>query len=271
MKIIDSFIFYNELDLLEIRLAELDNVVDLFVLVESTKTFQNEDKPLYYNENKARFLKYSHKINHIIVDDMPDINKPFELEAHQRNAIMRGLGNCAPEDQIIVSDVDEIPKAGCVVEASRMQGFKAFRQQLFYYFINCECIELNDLPWSIMCEFEGMEKPQKLRDRLVELQGLLMAGSYVTDNSIQLIEEAGWHFSYLGGLDAIKKKIKSFSHVEYNNQEYLDDEKILQAINRGSDLFDRDYHFNYVSFDENFPRYIHENYKKFKHLLRELV
>jgi len=38
-RIYDTFIFSNELDLLEIRLHVLGDVVDYFVLVESTRTF----------------------------------------------------------------------------------------------------------------------------------------------------------------------------------------------------------------------------------------
>ena len=48
----DTFIFFNELELLEIRLNILNDFVDYFILVESTKTFTGLDKPLYYLENK---------------------------------------------------------------------------------------------------------------------------------------------------------------------------------------------------------------------------
>lgn len=53
--IIDCFTFFNELDVLEIRLRELDGVVDRFVLVEATLTHQGKPKPLLYAENKERF------------------------------------------------------------------------------------------------------------------------------------------------------------------------------------------------------------------------
>ena len=43
--IIDSFIFNNELDLLELRLEQLDAVVDKFVFVEATTTFMGQGKP----------------------------------------------------------------------------------------------------------------------------------------------------------------------------------------------------------------------------------
>ena len=103
--IYDTFIFFNELDLLEIRLNELDKVVDKFVLVESLMTFSGEEKPLYFQLNKNRFKKFLHKINHVVVKDINDNNllqnrliahraestKLLMRENIQRNAIMKGL------------------------------------------------------------------------------------------------------------------------------------------------------------------------------------
>ena len=71
IKIIDCFIFYNELDLLEYRLNILNDVVDYFVIVESTHTFVGKEKVLFFNENKHLFEKFNEKIIHIIVDDFP--------------------------------------------------------------------------------------------------------------------------------------------------------------------------------------------------------
>jgi beta-1,4-mannosyl-glycoprotein beta-1,4-N-acetylglucosaminyltransferase len=111
MKIYDCFTFFNELDLLEMRLNILNNYVDYFVLVEATKTFSGKPKELYYLKNKEKFNKFSHKIIHITVDDMPEIkdNNRWELESFQRNAIIRGLTNCQSDDVILISDIDEIP------------------------------------------------------------------------------------------------------------------------------------------------------------------
>ena len=71
MKIIDSFIFYNEIDLLYYRLSILNEFIDKFILVESTLTFTGELKPLFYLENKNKFEKFNDKILHIIINDMP--------------------------------------------------------------------------------------------------------------------------------------------------------------------------------------------------------
>ena len=79
MKIYDCFTFYNELDLLEIRLNELDSVVDYFVIVEATKTQTGLDKPLFFDLNKKRYTKFKHKIIHVKVHNMPDIKTNSEI------------------------------------------------------------------------------------------------------------------------------------------------------------------------------------------------
>ena len=72
MKIFDCFRFFNELELLEIRLNLLNEVVDYFVLTESPYTISGNEKPLYYLENKERFEKFNHKIIHSITETIPN-------------------------------------------------------------------------------------------------------------------------------------------------------------------------------------------------------
>ena len=56
--IVDCFPFFNELDLLEIRLNILKDVVDKFVLVEASKTQTKLDKPFYFEDHKDRFADF---------------------------------------------------------------------------------------------------------------------------------------------------------------------------------------------------------------------
>ena len=92
MKIIDCFTFYNELDMLELRLNELNEVVDYFVLVECVKTHANNDKELYFENNKDRFSKFLDKIIHIIVkDNIPQTSNAWDIENYQRRGIDQGI------------------------------------------------------------------------------------------------------------------------------------------------------------------------------------
>jgi len=61
MKLIDGFVFYNELGLLKYRLDTLYEIVDNFILVESTKTFSGNSKELFYEKNKGLYEKYKNQ------------------------------------------------------------------------------------------------------------------------------------------------------------------------------------------------------------------
>ena len=79
--VIDAISFFSELDLLELRLNELDSVVDRFVIVEATRTHKGDLKPMYYAENKPRFAQWEDKIVHVPVGDLPTGDGLFPANA----------------------------------------------------------------------------------------------------------------------------------------------------------------------------------------------
>lgn len=269
----DCFTFFNELDLLEIRLNELNDVVDKFVIVECTETHSKEKKQLFFENNKNRFRKFSNKIIHIIVDDAPEIiknekEKPdrWIIEKFQRNCIERGLTECNSNDIVLVSDVDEIPRSSSIKEAINIldknkECIVSFRQRLFYYFLNGLCTMGNTLtPWlgTVAChykDFPGGDQARMTKGR----------------NKI-IVNDAGWHFSYLGGIEKIIYKIESFAHSEFDNNHVKNKDRIQDRIEKGVDLFDRPGRSKqlYIKIDESFPDYLKDNIKKFKHLIREV-
>src|SRR3954451_4428807 len=92
--IYDCFTFFNELDVLEIRLHVLEEVVDRFVLVEARQTFQRDAKPLYYAENRDRFASFADRIEHVVVEEFPEeATGTWGCEAWQRNAIRLGIAD----------------------------------------------------------------------------------------------------------------------------------------------------------------------------------
>ena len=119
MKIIDCFIFYNELDLLTYRFNVLNNIVDYFIIVESTHTFIGKEKKLFFNENSHLFENFRNKIIHIVVDDFPykfpnidtSRSEQWVNESFQRDCISRGLNKLSlqNDDVITITDLDEIP------------------------------------------------------------------------------------------------------------------------------------------------------------------
>ncbi|WP_175426530.1 tetratricopeptide repeat protein [Azospirillum brasilense] len=203
-RIYDCFQFYNELDLLEVRLAELDAVVDRFVLVEATFTHAGDPKPLHYAENRARFAAYADKIIHVVVDDDPG-GFAWQREAHQRDAIIRGLEGCDPTDMIIVSDADEILRPW-VMERLRREpddGRSLFAPHLdiFLYFLDRKAPD----PWVSVAA-----APWELIRRI----GANRARYLTKLGHGRVVPDAGWHFTWMGGIERFRAKLQAFAHRE---------------------------------------------------------
>lgn len=281
--IYDCFIFFNELEMLELRLHELADVVDKFVLVEATRTFTNEPKPLFFQENHARFREFDDRIIHVVVADSPDVSDPWAVERFQRNSIARGLTQCRPDDWILVSDVDEIPRASTVKRVSCEhpfpRGFLAdvacrpmirlfsalkfsrgrarrnhpfifkFQQSLHRHFINCVTMNPPSLVhWygTRMLFYRDFSSAQEVRH-----------------SGYRIVENGGWHFSSMGGGERIVEKIKSFAHQEFNQPSFLDANRINEAIKQGKALFDPLEELKFVPLDDSYPHYLLEHPEKF--------
>lgn len=251
--IYDCIVFFNEVELLKIRLNELNNIVDKVVLVESTVTFTNKPKPLYYLQNKQVFKKFQQKIIHIIVDDSPDVSNPWLIEEHQMSAVVRGLKNCKPSDTILLSDADEMPRGEKVLEWKEKSGkHKVFLQDLCYYYFNLRCVNEK---WRGTRMF-------KYKDLLTYKNAYI---AQYTKPDVE-ISDGGWHFSYIGGYKKIQQKLASFSHQEYNNDKYNTKENITKAMLQKNDFLKHGLKFKII--DINFlPKYVLENRNKFKNLL----
>jgi beta-1,4-mannosyl-glycoprotein beta-1,4-N-acetylglucosaminyltransferase len=272
--IYDCFTFFNELDLLEIRLNVLNDVVDRFVLVEATKAHSGKDKPLYFNDNKERYKAFQHKIIHVIVDEYPVCTSPWAYENHQRNAILRGLAQAQPDDAIMISDLDEIPQPDLVRLYAKTETVILFIQKLYYYYLNYLNVSSPDwplgtklFPYRYFLGDDSKIKAPYSEFLLPELnQGVTPTKMRFVEN-VTVIRSAGWHFSYLGGTEAIIKKIQSTAHQEFNKEKNTDPKEILAQISSGKDIFGRGDRFFGVPINDDYPQYIRENQQKFQHLI----
>jgi hypothetical protein len=205
----DCFMFFNELELLQIRLAELSSVVDLFVIIEAPWTFQGRPKPLLFDENRARFRPYLSRIRHIVADPPPKITDQWSREFHQRNCLRQGLADAAADDFVMISDVDEIIRAESVVAAARRGVFTLFQMALFRYYMNWRegpWLKAYGGPASYIRQMPDLSEP-----RLTEA-GYLQR--FAETGESQIVENAGWHFSWLGGEERMRTKLRAFSHTE---------------------------------------------------------
>jgi len=197
--IVDCFPFFNELDILDIRLNILNEVVDKFVIVEASKTQSGIHKPFYFEESKTRYSKFLDKIIHIKIEDYPE-EDGWAIENFQRNCIQRGLEklNLTINDIIAISDVDEIWNPSVIKDLDNLldqHKFLSVDMDYFVFYLNLITV---DKKWigTIFTKYKNLNtySPQNLRN--------------IKDNVIY-IKNSGWHFGYQGGKEQVYKKYLS--------------------------------------------------------------
>ncbi len=267
MKIFDCFTFFNELDVLEIRLHELKDVVDFFVLVESDVTHSGKVKNLVFEENKTRFAEFLDRIIHVKVSDMPRGGDAWKRENFQRNAILRGLDRAAAGDLIVISDVDEIPRASVLKDIAARKPGDIFALKMRFFTLRLNYLLLNGsathLAWSAVVPFQRLAKPQDVRNDIARFNA-----RKTTRARLVVVEEGGWHFSSIGDDEHVKKKIAAYAHQEGNIPSVLDNIDVEGALARGLDMFGReDYFWSVVPVDVACPSYVAENVDRYRHIV----
>lgn len=245
-EIYDCFLFFNELEILDIRLHEMYNHVDKFVIVESVETFRGNLKPLYYQENYERYEQFKDKIIHVILEERLETNNPWVREKFQRNQIMRGLRDCQPSDIVLISDVDEIVRGSVISNINQilLEGAESVvcDQPMYKFYLNTRDYGCN---WMGTCgtTFEHLMhiSPEDLR----------MNRHDGDDNPLyKMILNAGWHFTNMGGLKNFIQKTEAFSHQEADLPENKTTQFITRYLVKNCKI---------VPLDNTFPAYILEN------------
>ena len=282
MKVFDSFIFFNELDLLDLRLNILNDVVDYFVLTESPFTVSGNEKPLFYQENKDRFGKFNDKIIHNITEEIPNdfsqylVKKPFHTDynttdesgtryidlpirfqraVYNRECSAYGLvkAGATDDDVVMTSDADEIINPYVIEDLDWFDptcNYVAL-QRAFYFKLNY----LYEENWkgTRLSTFKHLKTTTVDRLR--------------TDwRKAYLIENAGWHFSFLGDADNVRLKLASYEHTENNISSNVDN--MEQRIEEGLDPIGRSNRLNAVPIDDSYPEYIINNQEKYSEYIK---
>ena len=237
--IYDCFTLRDELDMLELRLSILDRVVDNFVICEADKTFTNQPKPYTYLENIERFEKWAPKITYLPIqldDEGLDFttkdttytptSAAWQFEYQQRSALVYGLENVQDTDVVLLGDIDEIPYPSLIPNITHPS---IFIMDFFYYYFNNKSIGPRDATWLGTTAIPGnclhyYSSLQEFRDNRYKFSPIF----------------GGWHLSFIGGKDMMKRKIQSISHTEYNKEEFYSDANIELCLRSGKDIFDRE-------------------------------
>lgn len=250
MKIIDCFPFFQELDIINLRLKLLEDYVDTFIISELDETHSGNKKKYLFKENLELFRMYSEKIsiiegktsdmdeedlkkseNHgVILELQTDIEfekkrkEIWSREIYQRNIIYDKLNtlNLDDEDIIILSDVDEIPDP---------KFLNKIRNNDFDMKNNILILEQDMYIYSLRYYYQKWLGGTRviswgnLKRSKLTLDDLRVFTSKFNINIITL-PKAGWHLSYFGDYSAILKKYQSYTHSNDPGQKYYSDKKV---------------------------------------------
>ncbi len=239
--IVDSFLFGWELDILEMRLHEMDCFVDKFVIIESDKTFQGSDKPFYFEMHKERFSQWSNKIV-TVQADLPVTDSPWAREYASREALKKVL-HTFPDNAIILhGDVDEL------MSQNLGKNLEYFIDDKSIYSLDQKLYSMA-VDWLYPMDWDGttVTRCKNLKSMsILDFRNARLSAKKIRD---------GWHFTWLGGPEFIERKAASFSHTEDEIQSYI---KTM-----GGRLYSEGYHVRGeklvpVDIDETFPQYLQE-------------
>ena len=288
MSVYDCFTYFNEDLVLDLRFHTLNEFVDKFVVVEATRDHAGKKKKL--NFNISNFKKYSNKVIYIVVDDIPEkvgsykknYHENFVRENYHRNCISRGLTKVSEQDLIMISDVDEIPNLTNLSTFNSKNKLAFFRQKFFRYKFNT-CIPCNPIQKTLfksdfiewlgtgICLKKNLLSPQWLRDKRLEASKILFLESRNIFKRLkrflkykfllpQIINNGGWHFSSVLSPEDMYLKLESFSHGEFNKDEFKNLEIIRTKFDNNIDIFDSRTVLKSIEIDHvNFPSYILKN------------
>lgn len=274
-RVFDCCTFFNERDLLRLRIEWLKDVVDIFVVSEGTKTFTGKDRVPEF-----RFEDYEiapQRIRYVLVEDLagPGCDAWINEQA-QRNALLRGLSDLKEYDLVHVSDVDEIPATDVFEKYSDWWISAHLDQRLYYYQCNnlvvhkesgCPvyCTGAKITTGGNLRKFWGT--PDNLRRKILADRNVFNRLRFRLTHRV--IPEAGWHWSYMMTPEQIAGKIQSFSHTEFSGSEFSSIESVRRRVDAGVDPFDRGFRLQQVAVSEQFPPALGQLlYKRFSDYVR---
>lgn len=227
--IYDCFTYFNEVDVLDLRMRILQNTVDYFVVVEANETFTGKKKPQNFYDATSHWDQQRYiKIIYVPIEFPDGMTDPWEREVYQRNQTM--LSDMEDTDIVFISDVDEIvdPRFVKQVEKEYKNGTldTPLQFDVTQYFWSFD--------WEVPAHCNQGARPAVAQVRDITTPQELRAAE------LERVPRSGWHFSFLGHhLEGFAEKVEAFSHTEVDLDYYKDQELIRRRAKIGIDPFDR--------------------------------
>lgn len=221
-RVFDLFMYNGESGLLYTRLWRLNSFVDHFILSMSPRTFSGLPNNISFAPFEKEIKMYSHKLTIIneTVECPPGTLERSEawcLERTQRNNMLKALKKLNPRkgDLVFVSDVDEIPTRKGMEYIISHPPKEFYMLRGLYMTPN---FKFSSELWTMAFVLKYREnKEYDFHQQRSSDQNLYPNFPVLT------------HCSYcFNTIDAYRRKIKSFSHQEFNQHPWINDSFIFR-------------------------------------------
>jgi len=232
MKLVDCFMYFNEKDIAYLRIKELYDVVDYFVINEATKTHQGQDKELSFWKD-IRLKQFKDKIVYspieldgrfdpLMIKFFPDA-KIGAKEHEQRIRLFEQIEtlNLDNLDTIMISDCDEIPNKD-IFQQMISYPIVALNQMFFVHYV--DIYTNKNVTGTVACKYEGLKHLNTL------CFGMSLQILRRDKDFMPRIENGGWHYSYMGGAKSVSQKVVSTYDGNLDSQ-WKTEEAAQQLIN----------------------------------------
>lgn len=271
MKVIDAILFCGELDMLELRLNELNPVVDAFCIVEAPEMHGSSKKrtPSLIDRWDEPWLKpFFPKIYYNalsgLVPEYTDGTSGWARENFHRNSLMAPVldASTSPDDIVIVSDADEIPRARAIQRYLREKpdGIALLRLDHYFYNVNCYAGVWMRSSIGTLRDYEAMGGFQAPRGHLGD----------VIERQVMALGNAGWHFSSFFDVPRLREKLQNFAHsFEIGPLLELSDAELTDLIRRRVNIFSGAELAKRPTRNPSLPAYFLDNLKRFEKFTEE--
>lgn len=218
--IIDTFMFNDEFEMLDLRLELSKNYVDKWIVLEGNKTWSGKEKPFHLKNNFEKYSKLYNKKIDLICLEIPNGYKDWQCENFSRASLQQGINQYDDNDIIIHSDLDEILNPILISEIVQQ-------------------VKKENKPVSCTLDMFIYKFDQKVERKW---NGNVVAKKYMFTDPQHLYKGnsskrknrelctifpkiAGWHWTWIGDDERIKNKV-----VSCIESQHRDPDQVLNAL-----------------------------------------
>lgn len=275
--IFDTFMYNGEEDILDIRLNTLYPIVDKFIFIESPFSHSRLPRELEYPKQEDRFKKFEDKIIYYPIDYCK--NENFLLNDWTGREVIENLlinkHNLNYSDIIIHGDLDEIPRPESLKNI--LKNLLIEKPYTFMIDSRQLCLDLElveernnrirgNFPGSMLLSGKHISNNKLYWLRQIRCNPIIEGKDY--KDTFNLVDNAGWHFSYCAGLERTVDKFKFFCHTNEMEGSVKDKDGLIDCIRNKHSFDPKKSKLIQVNWDkENIPDYVFNNPELFKEML----